>query len=97
MGHIMTRTIHNYGWAIIIFGILIKVILYPLTRHSYQSMKEMQALQPKMNALKEKYKGEPQKLNEETMKLYKTHGVNPMGGCSICFDRQSCSGKRNFT
>ena len=77
----MTKTIHNYGWAIIIFGILIKLILYPLTRHSYQSMKEMQALQPKMNALREKYKGNPQKLNEETMKLYKTHGVNPMGGC----------------
>ena len=77
----ITRTIHNYGWAIIIFGILIKVILYPLTRHSYQSMKEMQALQPKMTAMREKYKGDPQKLNEETMKLYKTHGVNPMGGC----------------
>jgi YidC/Oxa1 family membrane protein insertase len=77
----MTRTIHNYGWAIIIFGILIKVILYPLTRHSYQSMKEMQALQPKMTALRDKYKSDPQKLNEETMKLYKTHGVNPMGGC----------------
>lgn len=73
--------IHNYGWAIIIFGILIKVILYPLTRHSYQSMKEMQTLQPKMTALREKYKKDPQKLNEETMKLYKSHGVNPMGGC----------------
>ena len=73
--------VHNYGWAIIIFSILIKVVLYPLTRKSYQSMRKMQELQPKMAALKEKYKKDPQKMNQETMKLYKQHGVNPMGGC----------------
>ena len=73
--------IHNYGWAIIIFSIMIKVVLYPLTRKSYQSMRKMQELQPKMNALKEKYKKDPQRMNQETMKLYKAHGVNPMGGC----------------
>lgn len=73
--------IHNYGWAIIIFSILIKVVLYPLTRKSYQSMRQMQELQPKVMALKEKYKKDPQRLNQETMKLYKQHGVNPMGGC----------------
>jgi YidC/Oxa1 family membrane protein insertase len=73
--------VHNYGWAIIIFSIMIKVVLYPLTRKSFQSMRKMQELQPKMAALKEKYKKDPQKLNEETMKLYKQHGVNPMGGC----------------
>ncbi len=73
--------VHNYGWAIIIFSILVKIVLYPLTRKSYQSMRQMQALQPKMAALKEKYKKDPQKLNQETMKLYKQHGVNPMGGC----------------
>jgi len=72
---------HNYGWAIIIFAILIKIVLYPLTRKSYQSMHAMQELQPKINALREKYKDNSQKLNEETMKLYKKHGVNPMGGC----------------
>ena len=71
----------NYGWAIIVFSIMIKIVLYPLTRKSYQSMRAMQELQPKMNALKEKYKKDPQKLNQETMKLYKQHGVNPMGGC----------------
>jgi YidC/Oxa1 family membrane protein insertase len=71
----------NYGLAIIIFSILIKVVLYPLTRKSFQSMRKMQALQPKISALREKYKDEPQKLNQETMKLYKQHGVNPMGGC----------------
>lgn len=73
--------VHNYGWAIIIFSILVKIVLYPLTRKSYQSMRQMQALQPKMAAIKEKYKNDPQKMNQETMKLYKQHGVNPMGGC----------------
>ncbi|MBN2104384.1 membrane protein insertase YidC [bacterium] len=73
--------LHNYGWAIIVFAILIKIVLYPLTRHSYKSMREMQSLQPKMSAIREKYKDNPQKMNEETMKLYKSHGVNPMGGC----------------
>jgi YidC/Oxa1 family membrane protein insertase len=73
--------VHNYGWAIIIFAILIKIVLYPLTRKSFQSMKAMQALQPKIAELKEKYKDEPQKMNQETMKLYKKEGVNPMGGC----------------
>lgn len=71
----------NYGWAIIIFSIMIKIILYPLTRKSFQSMKEMQALQPKISELREKFSKDPQRLNQETMKLYKDHGVNPMGGC----------------
>ena len=75
------KVVGNYGWAIIIFAIVIKVILYPLTRKSFKSMKAMQALQPKIQALQEKYKGDPQKLNQETMKLYKEEGVNPMGGC----------------
>ena len=75
------RIVGSYGWAIIIFSIMIKIVLYPLTRKSYQSMRQMQELQPKMAALKEKYKNDPQKLNQETMKLYKQHGVNPMGGC----------------
>jgi len=75
------KIIHNWGWSIIFFSILVKVILYPLTRKGTQSMREMQALQPKLNALREKYKNDPQKMNAETMKLYKQHGVNPMGGC----------------
>jgi YidC/Oxa1 family membrane protein insertase len=73
--------LRNYGLAIILFSILIKVVLYPLTRKSYQSMHKMQALQPKLKSLQEKFKGEPQRLNEETMKLYKQAGVNPLGGC----------------
>jgi YidC/Oxa1 family membrane protein insertase len=75
------KYIGNYGWAIIIFSIFIKVALYPLTRKSFQSMKKMQELQPKMNALREKYKNNPQELNKKTMELYKEEGVNPMGGC----------------
>lgn len=75
------KIVKNYGWAIVIFSILIKILLYPLTKKSYDSMRQMQELQPKLKALQEKYKGEPQKLNAETMKMYKTHGINPMGGC----------------
>jgi YidC/Oxa1 family membrane protein insertase len=78
---ILYKIVKNYGWAIVIFSILIKIILYPLTKKSYDSMRQMQELQPKLKALQEKYKSEPQKLNAETMKLYKTHGINPMGGC----------------
>lgn len=75
------KVVGNYGWAIIIFAIAIKIILYPLTRKSFKSMKAMQALQPRIKELQEKYKSDPQKLNQETMKLYKEEGVNPMGGC----------------
>ncbi len=73
--------ISNYGIVIIIFSILIKIILYPLTHKSYTSMKKMQLVQPLMTELREKYKGDSQRLNKEMMKLYKDHGVNPLGGC----------------
>lgn len=73
--------IPNYGFVIIIFSLIIKLAVYPLTKQSYQSMKKMQALQPKIAELKEKYKNDPQKLNSETMKLYSTYGINPAGGC----------------
>jgi YidC/Oxa1 family membrane protein insertase len=75
------KIVGNYGWAIIIFAILIKVLMNPLTKKSMDSMKKMQALQPKIEVLREKYKNDPQKLNAETMKLYKTQGINPLGGC----------------
>ena len=71
----------NYGIAIIILTILIKIIFWPLGNKSYKSMKEMQKLQPKMQELREKYKDDKQKLSQETMALYKTHKVNPLGGC----------------
>ncbi|MDZ7344633.1 MAG: membrane protein insertase YidC, partial [candidate division KSB1 bacterium] len=73
--------IPNYGVVIIVFSILVKIVLHPLTKKSYQSMKEMQELQPQMTALREKYSNDPQKMNAEIMRLYKEHGVNPLGGC----------------
>ena len=73
--------VHNYGIAIIILTILIKLIFWPLGNKSYKSMKEMQKLQPLMAALREKYKGDKTRLSQESMALYKAHKVNPMGGC----------------
>ncbi|MCU0412980.1 MAG: membrane protein insertase YidC [Ignavibacteriaceae bacterium] len=73
--------IPNYGFVIIVFSLIIKIVVYPLTRKSFQSMKKMQLLQPKITELKEKFKDDPQKMNKETMKLYQTYGVNPAGGC----------------
>ena len=73
--------VHNYGMAIILLTILIKLIFWPLGNKSYKSMKEMQKLQPKMVELREKYKNDKARLSQESMALYKTHHVNPMGGC----------------
>ncbi len=73
--------IPNYGLVLIIFSIMVKLIIWPLTQKSYVSMKRMQMLQPKMKALQEKYKGNPQKLQQEMGALYKEHKVNPLGGC----------------
>jgi len=73
--------VNNYGLVLVIFSLLIKIITTPLTNKSYSSMKKMQALQPQMTLLKEKYGKDPQRLNKETMKLYKEQGINPMGGC----------------
>ena len=71
----------NYGVAIIILTLLIKIIFWPLGNLSYKSMKEMQNLQPKIAEMKEKYKNDQAKLSQETMALYRTHKVNPFGGC----------------
>jgi len=71
----------NYGVAIILITILQKIVFHPLTHKSMKSMQAMQAIQPKVQALQERYKNNPQKKQEETMALYRKHGVNPMGGC----------------
>ncbi len=71
----------NYGLAIIVVTILIKILFWPLTQKSYKSMKAMQKLQPEMARLREQHKDNKQRLNAELMTLYKTHKVNPMGGC----------------
>jgi YidC/Oxa1 family membrane protein insertase len=71
----------NYGIAIILVTIIFKAVFWPITQKGLKSMKNMQKLQPKMVKLKEKYKGDPAKMNQEVMNLYKTYKVNPLGGC----------------
>ncbi len=71
----------NYGLAIILLTIVIKIVLLPLTNKSMKSMAEMSKLKPLMEELKQKYGDDKQKLNQEMMALYKTYGINPMGGC----------------
>ena len=73
--------ISNYGVAIILLTILIKVIFWPLGTISYKSMNEMKKIQPKVTALKEKFKDDQAKLGQATMALYREHKVNPLGGC----------------
>jgi len=77
----LNKIIPNYGLVIIIFTILMKAAFHPLSRKSTKATLRMQELQPKLAALKEKHKKEPARLNQETMKLYKQSGVNPLGGC----------------
>jgi YidC/Oxa1 family membrane protein insertase len=72
---------HNYGIDIILLTILIKLVFYPLGLKSYKSMKQMQKMQPAIAKLKDKYKDDKEKLNKEMMELYKTGGMNPLGGC----------------
>jgi YidC/Oxa1 family membrane protein insertase len=71
----------NYGVAIILLTVVSKILFFPLTVKSMRSMKAMQALQPQINALRNKHKSDPQRLQRETMELYRVHKVNPMGGC----------------
>lgn len=71
----------NYGVAIILLTIISKILFFPLTIKSMRSMKGMQALTPQVNALRSKYKNDPQRLQKETLELYRHHKVNPMGGC----------------
>ncbi len=71
----------NYGFAIILVTVLQKIAFHPLTHKSLKSMQAMQAIQPKLHALQERLKNNPQKRQEEMMALYRKHGVNPMGGC----------------
>ncbi len=71
----------NYGVAIIILTMLIKLLFWPLSQKSYKSMEKMRKLQPMMAAIREKYPDNREKMNEELMQLYKTYKVNPAGGC----------------
>jgi len=73
--------VHNWGLAIIILSIAVYFLLFPLSIKQMRSMKEMQLLQPKIEALRKELKDNPQRLNKEIMELYKEHKVNPLGGC----------------
>jgi YidC/Oxa1 family membrane protein insertase len=73
--------VKNWGVAIILLTILINIVLFPLTFKSLKSMKQMQALQPKIEALRAAHKDNPQKINKETMEMYKKFKINPLGGC----------------
>jgi YidC/Oxa1 family membrane protein insertase len=73
--------IPNYGVAIIILTLLIKIVLWPLGSKSYKSMSEMKKIQPLMKEIREKYKNDKKKMNEEVMGLYRTYKINPLGGC----------------
>jgi YidC/Oxa1 family membrane protein insertase len=73
--------ISNWGLVIIIFSILIKLALHPLSKKQMESMKKMRKLQPMMDEMREKYKDDPQRMNQAVMNLYKEYGVNPAGGC----------------
>lgn len=84
LGWVLARLydfIPNYGIAIILLTVLIKVVLFPLQWKQIRSMQHMQALQPRIKELQKKYKNNKQKQQEETMKLYREAGVNPLGGC----------------
>lgn len=71
----------SYGVAIIIFGVLVKMVTLPLTLQQLRSSRAMQKIQPLMQELQAKYKDDKEKLAQEQMKLYREHGVNPLGGC----------------
>ena len=71
----------NYGIAIIIVTILMRILIFPLTLKQEKSMKKMKDIQPEVDKIREKYKDDPQTLNQKTMEIYKENNVNPMGGC----------------
>lgn len=73
--------IPSYGWAIVALTVIIKALFWPLTAISTRSMKRMQAIQPELQAIREKYKNEPARLQEKTMECMKRHKVNPAAGC----------------
>ena len=75
------QMLNNYGWTLVAFTVITKLILLPLTIKQQKSMTKMQAIQPRLQELQKKYQYDQQKLSQETMKLYKDNDVSPMGGC----------------
>ena len=77
----LSTFVPNYGLVIIVFALLVKLVLWPLTSVSYRNMAKMRELQPQLEGVKEKYGDDPQKQQEAMMRVYKEAGVNPLGGC----------------
>lgn len=77
----LAKATGNYGVAILILTLIIKILLFPLQHKSFKSMKAMQMLQPEIAKLREQYKDNKEKLNQELMGLYRRYNVNPAGGC----------------
>jgi YidC/Oxa1 family membrane protein insertase len=73
--------LNNWGWAIVLLTVLIKLIFFPLSAASYKSMARMKDLQPRIAALRERHKNDPQKVNQAMMEMYKKEKINPLGGC----------------
>jgi YidC/Oxa1 family membrane protein insertase len=78
---LLARTTGNYGWAIILFTILTRLLLWPLMNKQMHSMARMQRLQPKMKRVQERFKDDKVALQQRMMELYKKEGINPMSGC----------------
>ena len=78
---LLSSVLPSLGLVIILFALLVKVVLWPLSRSSFRNMARMRELQPQMEAVKEKYADDPQKQQEEVMRVYREAGVNPLGGC----------------
>ncbi len=75
------HVIPNWGLCLVLFSVLIKIVLYPLTHKSFESSTKMQKIQPHIAAIREKYKSDPQKMNQEMQRMYREKGVSPLGGC----------------
>src|SRR5436305_6991128 len=79
--NLLNSWLHDYGLAILALTTIIKLTLWPIQNKANRSMRQMAALSPKMQELREKYKDDPTRMNQEVMKLYKQYGINPVGGC----------------
>ena len=75
------RFVPDYGLVLILFGVLVRLAMWPLTTKSFRSIQAMQKIQPEIQRLRERYKSDPQRMQQETMRLYKEKKVNPLGGC----------------
>ncbi|MAP66505.1 MAG: protein translocase component YidC, partial [Candidatus Marinimicrobia bacterium] len=77
----LKKYINNYGLVLILFAFIVRIVTGPLTKKAAISSQKMQSIQPKLQKIQKKYKNNPQKLNAETIALYRDNGVNPLGGC----------------